>query len=74
MHTVQVRQVVEQVTSATNTHSDINQVGVLGKLASAMQLLQASLIPQTYEEFPTVYAQIKGVSIQTNGFKSPAVL
>lgn len=55
-----------EISSATNTHSAINQVIVLGMLASAMDVLQASLITETYEESGRVYVLLKGVYIQIN--------
>lgn len=63
-----------EVVSATNTRSDIYRVGDLGTLASAMQLLQASLVPQIREEARRVYVPIKGVYTQAHGSESPSVL
>lgn len=42
-----------EVTAATETRSDINQVGGLGTLASAMQLLQVSPVPLIRVNVPT---------------------
>lgn len=54
-----------EISLATNTHSDIIGVG-LGMLASAMEVLQASLTHETHEESSRVYVLLKGDYIHIN--------
>lgn len=46
---------------ASATKCDISLVIALGRLANAMQLLIASLVPETYEESCTVYVPLKEI-------------
>lgn len=46
-----------ETASASGTGSNINQAIGLGRSEITMNLLRASHIPETYEEYPTVDAQ-----------------
>lgn len=46
-----------ETASASETSSDINQAISLGRSEITMNLLRASHIPETYEEYPTVDVQ-----------------
>lgn len=48
-----------EISSVTNAHCDINRVVGLDLLASTMQLLLASLVPETYEEYIREHVSLK---------------